>query len=486
MSVVSTHHYINHGGSELVVYRVTPEDVASGVLVGDVEYPGYPGAGVTVEGIRISDPAVRVAFFSLLHDQDLKTPIRVFARDEAGNSARADFDYRVFPKPFKRSRIELDDRFLDRVVPAILEGTTEVKPEGDTLAKFLAINGDLRRRNADKIASFAAQSAPELLWRGVVFHPFTNSSVESAFADHRTYVYKGKEVDQQIHLGFDLASFAGTRDRRREPRQGPVRGRARDLRQLRDRRSRHGRAVALRAPVVDRREGRADGGEGAATLGRSGMTGLAGGDHLHFTMLVNGQMVNPVEWWDAHWIEDRILRKLRTAGGATTLPVAQRSTIVRQGHASEQFARSGRARAGARWPRRAASRSRSERRLRTPSAWTPRKPDGCAGRVAIEGPIPENPPIKTGSDPYCARENKDGLSSETLRRSNNGQGLNNVFVYVKDGLGSYYFETPADRGEARSEGLPLHAARLRRAGGPADRDHQQRRDAPQRPRACRT
>jgi murein DD-endopeptidase MepM/ murein hydrolase activator NlpD len=46
-------------------------------------------------------------------------------------------------------------------------------------------------------------------------------------------------------------------------------------------------------------------------IGRSGMTGLAGGDHLHFTMLVNGQMVNPVEWWDAHWIQDRILRKLR-------------------------------------------------------------------------------------------------------------------------------------------------------------------------------
>jgi murein DD-endopeptidase MepM/ murein hydrolase activator NlpD len=51
------------------------------------------------------------------------------------------------------------------------------------------------------------------------------------------------------------------------------------------------------------------------TLGRSGMTGLAGGDHLHFTMLLHGRMVNPVEWWDSHWIEDRILRKLRAAGG---------------------------------------------------------------------------------------------------------------------------------------------------------------------------
>ena len=59
-----------------------------------------------------------------------------------------------------------------------------------------------------------------MLWGGVVFHPFTNSAVEAAFADQRTYVYKGKEVDQQVHLGFDLASLAGNAGRRREPRQG--------------------------------------------------------------------------------------------------------------------------------------------------------------------------------------------------------------------------------------------------------------------------
>ena len=43
------------------------------------------------------------------------------------------------------------------------------------------------------------------------------------------------------------------------------------------------------------------------------MTGLAGGDHLHFTMLVDGHPVNSVEWWDSHWIEDRVLRKIREA-----------------------------------------------------------------------------------------------------------------------------------------------------------------------------
>ena len=51
-------------------------------------------------------------------------------------------------------------------------------------------------------------------------------------------------------------------------------------------------------------------------LGRSGMTGLAGGDHLHFTMLVNGEAVNPVEWWDPKWMQDRVLRKIAEAGGS--------------------------------------------------------------------------------------------------------------------------------------------------------------------------
>ena len=56
------------------------------------------------------------------------------------------------------------------------------------------------------------------------------------------------------------------------------------------------------------------------TLGRSGTTGLAGGDHLHFTMLVGGVQVNPVEWWDGHWLEDRVFRKIREAGGTAPAP----------------------------------------------------------------------------------------------------------------------------------------------------------------------
>jgi murein DD-endopeptidase MepM/ murein hydrolase activator NlpD len=316
VSVISTHHYINHGGTEFVVYRATPEDVESGVVVGDVEYPGFPAAGATIEGTTIKDPAVRVAFFALLYDQDLNTPMRVFARDPAGNTARADFDHRVFPKPFKKSQIPLDDKFLDRVVPAILEGTSDVKPDGDNLAKFLVINGELRRKNAEKIASFARQTSPELLWRGIVFHDFRNNKVESAFADHRTYVYKGKEVDKQVHLGLDLARVAGV------PILAANRGKVLFAEEL----GIYGHCVivdhgmglqSLYAHLSSIEVKVGQDVEKEQALGRSGMTGLAGGDHLHFTVLVNGRMVTPIEWFDAHWIEDRILRKIRAAGAGS-------------------------------------------------------------------------------------------------------------------------------------------------------------------------
>jgi murein DD-endopeptidase MepM/ murein hydrolase activator NlpD len=314
VSVISTHHFINLGGTEVIVYRATPDDVESGVVVGDVEYPGYPASGATVDGVKITDPSVRVAFFALLYDQDLNTPMRVYARDPAGNTARADFDHRTFPKPFTRSPIPIEDKFLDRVVPAILEGTTEIKPEGDNLAKFLVINGELRRKNAAKIATFAKQTSPEMLWRGLVFHDFRNNKVESAFASHRTYLYKGKEIDKQVHLGFDLASFTGI------PIVAASRGKVLFAEEL----GIYGNCViidhgmglqSLYAHLSSIEVKAGQDVEKEQSLGRSGMTGLAGGDHLHFTMLVNGHMVNPVEWWDAHWIEDRILRKLKAAGG---------------------------------------------------------------------------------------------------------------------------------------------------------------------------
>ena len=311
VAVLSQFHFINHGGSEFVVYRATPADVQSGVRVGDKEYPGYPATGA---GIK-ADPATRVAFFALLFDQDLNTPIQVFARDPAGNEAVAPLDNRVFPKTYRKSRIEVDDRFLQRVVPAIASNVPDEDiPTDDPLAGFLKINGDLRRKNNQYLRDLAKKSAPEMMFRDV-FQQLGNSSVEAAFADTRTYVYSGKEVDQQVHLGFDLAVTANV------PIVSSQRGvvvHASDLGiygncVIVD----HGMGVqSLYAHLSSIEVNVGDKVEKGQQLGRSGMTGLAGGDHLHFTMLVGGEQVTPVDWWSAQWLQDRVLRKIMAAGGS--------------------------------------------------------------------------------------------------------------------------------------------------------------------------
>ncbi len=224
----------------------------------------------------------------------------------------------MFEKPFKHSRIELDDRFLNRVVPEILQHSPEAKMAppaqgADMLPGFLKVNGELRRLNGETIAALARSTSPTRLWNGP-FVQLGNSKVEASFADHRTYLYQKKEVDQQVHLGFDLAVTANVA------------------------------VVAANAGTVVHASWLGifgnciviDHGMGVQSLyghlssfdvkvgetvtrgqiiGRSGMTGLAGGDHLHFTMLVAGHPVNPVEWWDAHWIQDRVDRKLGTPAG---------------------------------------------------------------------------------------------------------------------------------------------------------------------------
>ena len=310
LTVESKFHFINLGGSELVVYRVSPANAISGVRVADQEYPGFPASGARVSP---ADPGLRVAFFALLWNQDSQTPIELFAHDDVGNESRASFDHRVFPKKFRESRIALDDRFLGHVVPAILQKSTDLKVDDPTdfLSSFLRINSDLRHENNDTIRALARASVPKILWDGP-FRQLVNTAVEGGFADQRTYAYQGRVVDHQVHLGFDLASVT------KAPVQAANTGRVAYAAWLGiygncvivD----HGMGVqslyAHMSSIVVKPGRLVSTGQ---VLGYTGSTGLAGGDHLHFTMLLGGNPVTPIDWWSGKWVQDRILRKLQEA-----------------------------------------------------------------------------------------------------------------------------------------------------------------------------
>ena len=299
VAVLSTKHYVNQGGSELVVFKVSPGTTDSGVQVGPYFFPSFP--------VKASLPETRLCLFAYSYEVDAKTPARIVARDDAGNETVTSFAYLVFPKKFHTDTITLTDDFMNRVVPPIMSQTPELEDQGSLLKNFLLINGHLRQVDAAKLVELSKKTAPNFLWT----QPFIElpSKVEAAFADYRTYVYNGQAVDHQTHLGFDLAGLQNM------PIQAANDGVVVYAAFL----GIYGNAVVI------------DHGCGLQTLyghmssigvkesetvkrgqeiGRSGETGLAGGDHLHFTVLLDGIPVNPTEWWDPHWIHDRLEEKL--------------------------------------------------------------------------------------------------------------------------------------------------------------------------------
>jgi murein DD-endopeptidase MepM/ murein hydrolase activator NlpD len=287
-------HYINHGGAELVTFKVSGYWTEAGVRVGPYTFRSFPLPGGSKED--------RFAFFALPWDVPLNTVPVVYARNPSGAEAKTQFWFKTFPKKFRVRDLELPDAFLEKVV-------NEIDPNGsgDLLPRFLKINGEMRRANNKTLADLRFKTEEKLLWNGP-FHRY--GKTESFFADTRNYIYQGKQVDRQTHLGFDLSDV----------RQAPIVAANDGKVVFADNLGIYGNCI-----VIDHGYGVQSiyghmsdfsvkvGGmvKKEQQIGRSGATGLAGGDHLHFSMQVDGVQVQPVEWWDDHWLQDRILSKLK-------------------------------------------------------------------------------------------------------------------------------------------------------------------------------
>jgi murein DD-endopeptidase MepM/ murein hydrolase activator NlpD len=303
LTVASSQHYVAQGGAEVVVYKVGTTSVRDGVRVGDWFFPGYalPGGG----------PQDHFALFAVPYDMADGNRARLEAEDDVGNVIELPLVDKFFPKPFSRDRITLDDAFMNKVVPEIRAATPDLSDRGGLLENYLVINREVRAQGQKVLADLAGRSQPRFLWKET-FLPMPNGKVMSSFADRRIYVYQGKEVDQQFHLGFDLASV----------QQAPVPAANAGVVALARYLGIYGNTVVidhgygLMSLYAHLSSAAVTAGQEVArgeTLGQTGATGLAAGDHLHFTMLLQGLAVNPNEWWDSHWIEDRLVRKLGAA-----------------------------------------------------------------------------------------------------------------------------------------------------------------------------
>jgi murein DD-endopeptidase MepM/ murein hydrolase activator NlpD len=302
-------HYINQGGMELVILTPGGSWSEAGVRVGKYSFHSFPLPG---------HPDQRFAMFAYPWDLDADVKPVVFARNQAGAEATATFWFRVFPKKFRARDFPVDDDLMAKLVNSVDPGNTLV-PGKDLLSRFLFINGELRRRNNQQLADLRLQTQEKILWNG----PFLHWGKEEAnYADVRTYLYHGNKVDQQVHLGFDLSDTQTT------PVKAANDGKvvwAADM-------GIYGNCIVVdhgyglqsiygHLRQIDVKAG--DIVQKGQKMGIEGQTGLAGGTHLHFGMQVDGVQVNPREWWDEHWIQDRVMSKLapdaaRPAGAAKT------------------------------------------------------------------------------------------------------------------------------------------------------------------------
>ncbi|MCL2790276.1 MAG: M23 family metallopeptidase [Desulfobulbus sp.] len=291
VKILHAQRTIRSGGSGMVLYAISEPPGKHGVAIDNAFFPGFP----------VGKNNAYVCYFALPWDTGPPAKMRLIGSDEAGNEVVLPLPTTFKKEAVKRDSINLSDRFLQQKMPEFEQHYPEMK--GTLVEKYLYVNNQIRRSNTETITQICAATDPQQLWADRFLRMF--GSTRAGFADQRTYLYNGTAVDTQTHLGVDIASLE----------QAEIRAANRGKVVFTGYLGIYGNTV-----IIDHGQGitslyshlsSIDTTVGALVekdqpIGHSGATGMAGGDHLHFSMLVHGLFVTPVEWWDQHWIDVNI------------------------------------------------------------------------------------------------------------------------------------------------------------------------------------
>jgi len=304
IELVADDRYVNFGGVGVIVYKASADTAASGVRIGDYFFPGFQG--------QIKGHADHfITFFAHAYNVPPDAKARLVATDKAGNTREMPLAYELKDVKYRKSTIAISDNFLqNKIVPLLTDvGARQGTPKD----VFVAVNKKLRKENEDKIAAITTKATPAMLWSGA-FSQLSNSKVEANFADERTYTYNNEPIDTAHHLGYDLSVT------KHYPVEAANSGAVVFVGDL----GIYGNAVILdhglglftlygHLSSIEVKVG--DPVKQRQILGKTGETGLAAGDHLHYGVYLGGVAVLPVEWWDPKWIRDNIEPKLEGQSG---------------------------------------------------------------------------------------------------------------------------------------------------------------------------
>jgi murein DD-endopeptidase MepM/ murein hydrolase activator NlpD len=289
ISIIHSERYIQPGGTGIVIYKID-DSVKRGVIINNAYHPGFP----------LVDESEKkyISYFAMPFDAVKLDKAIIKAEDVAGNVTEKPFAPIVKKPRQKHDTINVSEGFLSKKIPEFESYYPEMS--GTIVEKYLYANSKIRMMNNKKIHDLCMQPDSKRHWSGRFIR--MAGSGRAGFADHRTYYYNGKAIDKQVHLGMDIASTrhanvkaAGTGKVVYSDYLG-IYGNMIMLD--------HGQGVfSLYSHLSQSNVSPGDMVSQGDVLGNTGTSGMAGGDHLHFSMLVNGIFVTPREWWDQHWID---------------------------------------------------------------------------------------------------------------------------------------------------------------------------------------
>jgi murein DD-endopeptidase MepM/ murein hydrolase activator NlpD len=298
--LLNPQNIINPGGTCVTVYRTSKPVVMSGIQVDDRHFPAYL--------TTLSGKTCYISYFSLpIEASQGTTRIKVVARDQAGNESAVALPHVIKNKKFRADKITLSNSFLQQKMPEFQ--MADVNLRGKTpVETFISINSVMRQDNFKTIQSLTQKSEARQLWTDT-FLRMKNAAPMALFGEKRIWLYDGKAIGESLHEGVDLASLE----------HAPVEAANHGIVVFAGPLGIYGNAVIIdhgfglftlygHLSMINMKAGQTVRKE--EIIGNSGMTGLAGGDHIHFSILVGGQFVNPVEWWDPHWIADNVTGKI--------------------------------------------------------------------------------------------------------------------------------------------------------------------------------
>ncbi len=253
---------------------------------------------------------VYISFFTYRLSKERNYSTNIYAIDKAGNITRVHIPVYYTRLRIRKRKINITDEFIKSKVLTIMQNMN-VPQKATLLDDFLYVNDVERKKDAMRIRKICSKSEPRFLWHGR-FEQLRDSKVTATFADKRYYYYKGKLVDIKYHMGYDLASIQNAKvnaaNSGRVIFEGYLGVYGNTL--IID----HGFGVfTLYGHLSEFLVRVGDSVTKGQYVAITDTTGLAGGDHLHFDVLIDGYYANPIEWWDRHWIKTHITDVIREA-----------------------------------------------------------------------------------------------------------------------------------------------------------------------------